>query len=126
MHLPVGKADVHVPEKGIPPAPPRLDEMDERAWRNVYRYRPTSYPGRSFVIIGRDYWDYSGLSPSVDPRLAWCKLSQGGSEFRIVPGAHMDILKAPNSQRFAQELKDCLERSTPRLTCSPFSTHRCI
>jgi thioesterase domain-containing protein len=64
------------------------------------------------MIIGRDDWDYGGLSPSVDPRLGWSKLSQGGSEFRIVPGDHMDILKAPNSQRFAQELKDCLERCT--------------
>jgi thioesterase domain-containing protein/acyl carrier protein len=114
MHLPVGKVDRQLPENRIPPAPPPMDEMDEMVWRNVYRYRPTVYPGKSFVIIGRDYWNYGGLSPSVDPRVAWCKLSQGGSEFRIVPGAHMDILKAPNSQRFAQELKDCLERYTSR------------
>jgi len=94
--------------------PPRMDETDEKVRRNIRRYRPTVYPGRSFMIVGRDDWDYGGLSPSVDPRLAWCKLSQGGSEFRIVPGDHMDILKAPNSGRFALELKGCLERYTSR------------
>jgi thioesterase domain-containing protein/acyl carrier protein len=114
MRLPVGRVDHRLPEKHIPPAPPRTDEMDEKVRRSIHRYRPTVYPGKSFMIIGRDDWDYGGLSPSVDPRLGWCKLSQGGSDFRIVPGDHMDILKAPNSRRFAQELKDYLERFTSR------------
>jgi thioesterase domain-containing protein/acyl carrier protein len=110
----IGKMNHRLPEKHIPPAPPRMDETDEKVWRNIRRYRPTSYPGKSFVIVGRDDWPYGGLSPAVDPRLAWCKLSQGGSEFRIVPGDHTDILKAPNAQRIAQELKDCLDRYTSR------------
>jgi len=110
----IGKMNHRLPEEHIPPAPPRMDETDKKVWRNICRYRPTSYPGKSFVIVGRDDWPYGGLSPAVDPRLAWCKLSQGGSEFRIVPGDHTDILKAPNAQRIAQELKDCLDRSTSR------------
>jgi len=31
-----------------------------------------------------------------------------------VPGDHIDILKAPYSGRFAQELKGCLDRYTSR------------
>ncbi len=114
IHLPVGKVDPRQTKKHIPPAPTRMDETDERLRRNINRYRPTVYPGKSFMIVGRDDWEYGGLSPSVDPRLAWCKLSQGGSEFRIVPGDHIDILKAPYSGRFAQELKGCLDRYTSR------------
>jgi thioesterase domain-containing protein/acyl carrier protein len=114
MHLQVGKVDRHQTKKLIPTTPPRMDETDEKVRRNINRYRPTVYPGKLFMIVGRDDWEYEGLSPSVDPRLAWCKLSQGGSEFRIVPGDHMDILKAPNSGRFAQELKGCLERYASR------------
>jgi thioesterase domain-containing protein/acyl carrier protein len=111
--LQVGKRD-HQTKKHTPTAPPRMDETDEKVRRNINRYRPTVYPGKSFMIVGRDDWEYGGLSPSVDPRLAWRKLSQGGSEFRIVPGDHMDILKAPHSGRFAQELKGYLERYTSR------------
>ncbi|MGC1684848.1 MAG: alpha/beta fold hydrolase [Candidatus Acidiferrales bacterium] len=82
-----------------------MDEVDERAWRNVYRYHPTSYPGKIVVIIGEESWKYSGVVRSLDPRLYWCKLSAGGSEVKVIPGDHMDLLKAPNSQILAQELK---------------------
>jgi len=115
VHLQVGKVDRHQAKKHIPTASPQMDGTDdERVRRNIRRYRPTVYPGKLFMIVGQDDWEYGGVSPSVDPRLAWCKLSQGGSEFRIVPGDHMDILKAPNSARLAQELKGCLERYTSR------------
>ena len=110
MHLPVSNPDAHSSEN----PPSNTDELDEKIQRNIDRYHPTSYPGKSFVIVGQDYWDYCGVSPSVDPRLAWCKLSEGGSEVRIIPGSHMDILKGPKSGRLAQELKDCLERYAPR------------
>jgi thioesterase domain-containing protein/acyl carrier protein len=88
-----------------------VDDMDKRAWDVVNRYRPVSYPGKSIVILGRDSWSYGGLSSSMDPRLAWCKLSVGGNEVHVVPGDHMEILKAPHSHHFAQELKDCLDHA---------------
>jgi thioesterase domain-containing protein/acyl carrier protein len=81
-----------------------MDEVDERAWRNVYRYHPTTYPGKTVVIIGEESWKYSGVVRSLDPRLYWCKLSNGGSEVKVIPGDHMDLLKAPNSQILAGEL----------------------
>ncbi|MFZ0039027.1 MAG: thioesterase domain-containing protein [Candidatus Acidiferrales bacterium] len=82
-----------------------MDEVDERAWRNVYRYHPTSYPGKSVVIIGEESWKYSGVVRFLDPRLYWCILSTGGSEVKVIPGDHMDLLKAPNSGILASELK---------------------
>jgi len=108
--VPVDSANAQLPTS----PPPRSGQMDERAWRNIDRYRPAPYPGKSFVIAGQDCWDYRGLSPSVDPRLAWCKLSEGGSEFRMVPGSHTDVLKTPNSDQFVEALKDCLLRYAPR------------
>lgn len=82
-----------------------MDEVDERAWRNVRRHHPASYPGKIVVIIGEESWKYSGVVRSLDPRLYWCKLAEGGSEVKVIPGDHMDLLKAPNSQILAQELK---------------------
>jgi thioesterase domain-containing protein/acyl carrier protein len=111
MHMRSGSAGTGISEKRVTPPPAPIDEMDERAWRNVNRYHPVSYSGKCVVIHSKYSWAYRGVSSSVDPRLAWCELSKGGSEIRTVPGDHMEILKAPNSYRFAEELKDCLERS---------------
>jgi len=94
------------PENQATPLPIELmDEVDARAWRNVYRYHPTIYPGKTVVIIGEESWKYSGVVRSLDPRLYWCKLSAGGSEVKVIPGDHMDLLKAPNSDILARELK---------------------
>jgi thioesterase domain-containing protein len=85
--------------------------MYEKARRIVDRYQPLSYRGKSLVVIGDNTYHYCGLSPSIDPRLIWCKLSEGGSEVRTVPGDHTDMLETPLAHRFAEELKSCLERS---------------
>ncbi|MFZ0908359.1 MAG: thioesterase domain-containing protein [Candidatus Acidiferrales bacterium] len=85
--------------------------VDARAWRNVYRYHPMSYAGKSVVVIGKDSWAYNGIERSLDPRLFWCKLSQGGSEVRVIPGDHMGMLKAPNSQILARELRLCIDEA---------------
>lgn len=111
MLLSSGRAGAQLLERPIPALPRRIDETDERVWRNVDRYEPVSYCGKCVVIVGNDSRTYGGLSSSVDPRLAWCKLSEGGSEIRTVPGDHEEMLKAPNSYQFAQELKFSLERS---------------
>jgi thioesterase domain-containing protein/acyl carrier protein len=89
----------------VPPLPPREVDIYEKARRNVDRYYPVSYPGNSVVMIAEDTYNYCGLSPAVDPRLLWCKLSEGGSEVLTVPGDHMDMLQAPIMYRLAEELK---------------------
>ena len=88
-----------------------MDVVDDRAWRNVHRYHPASYPGKSVVLIGKESWKYNGVSRSSDPRLYWCKLSNGGSEVREIPGDHMLMLKTPNSQILATELRLCIDKA---------------
>jgi thioesterase domain-containing protein/acyl carrier protein len=94
----------------LPPAPP--DAVDARAWRNVYRYHPTSYAGKSLVIIGNDSWQFTGVDRASDPRLFWCKLSKDGSDVAVLPGDHMDMLKAPNSHILANELRKGMEKAS--------------
>ncbi len=98
--------------KPIPPLPPGPVDMFEKARRIVDRYALETYPGKSVVILSKDTYAYCGLSPSVDPRLIWCKLSLGGSEVLGMPGDHMDILEAPIVYQFAEELKRRLEPVT--------------
>lgn len=91
--------------KPIPPLPPEEIDIYEEARRNVDWYHPVSYPGKSVVLIAEGTYNFCGLSRSVDPRLLWCQLSEGGSEVRTIPGDHMEMLQAPIMYRLAEELK---------------------
>jgi thioesterase domain-containing protein/acyl carrier protein len=98
----------------IPRLPAEPVDMFEKARRIVARYALETYPGKAVVILSNDTYYFCGVSPSVDPRLVWCKLSQGGSEVLRMPGDHMDILEAPIVYQFAEELKRRLEPVTAR------------
>jgi len=98
----------------IPPLPAGPVDMFEKARRIVARYALETYPGKAVVILSNDTYYFCGVSPSVDPRLVWCKLAQGGSEVLRMPGDHMDILEAPIVYQFAEELKRRLEPVTAR------------
>lgn len=92
-----------------PAIPQTPEEFIAKAWQNAKRYYPTPYEGKCVVFMGKDTHAYAGLSSSTDPRLVWCTLSKGGSEVRIVPGDHLDMLKAPNMHKFAEQLKHFLQ-----------------
>jgi thioesterase domain-containing protein/acyl carrier protein len=111
IYLRAKRAEAKLLGKPVPALPSAPLDIYDKAWRNVLRYYPVTYRGRCVVLIGKDSWDFCGLSSSVDPRLAWCKLSEGGSETRAITGSHLDLLEAPIAYRFAEELKYCLERS---------------
>jgi pyochelin synthetase len=105
------RAEARLLGKPVPPLQLAPVDIYEKAWRNAERYHPADYRGKCVVFIGKDSWDYCGLSSPVDPRLAWCKLSKG-SDTRMIQGSHLDLLEAPIVYRFAEELKYCLERSS--------------
>jgi thioesterase domain-containing protein/acyl carrier protein len=111
LRLKARRTTAKVVGRPAPPLPPVPVDIYERIWENVARYQPASYPGKTFVIIGADFWDYRGLSLSVDPRAAWRELSTGGCEIKLIPGDHMGMLEAPYSRQFANELKLCLDSS---------------
>ena len=112
VHLRAKRLEARMLGGPIPPLPAGSLDIYEKARRIVDRYHPTSYRGKSLVLVSEDTYQYSGLSSAVDPRLFWCELCEGGSEVRRIPGDHTDILKEPLVDRFAQELKHGLERST--------------
>jgi thioesterase domain-containing protein/acyl carrier protein len=111
IYLHARRTEARLLGKPLPALPLAPQDIYDKAWRNVQRYHPVNYRGKSVVLIGKDSWDFCGLSSSVDPRLAWCKLSEGGSDARAITGSHLDLLEAPIVYRFAEELKSCLERS---------------
>jgi thioesterase domain-containing protein/acyl carrier protein len=110
LHLPLGSKSTSLADDPVSPLPQAIDDMDERAWRIVERYFPKPYSGKCVLINGKETWAYGGVSPDLDPRLAWFKLFERGCEVKVVPGDHMELLKAPHSRQFAAVLKDCLER----------------
>jgi thioesterase domain-containing protein/acyl carrier protein len=112
MQLRVKRVVARSLRKPIPPLPMPPVDLYEKARRIVDRYQPVRYPGRSYVVVGRDTYHYCGLSSAVDPRLIWCKLSEGGSEVKTIPGDHTDMLEIPIVYEFAKELKSSLERAT--------------
>jgi thioesterase domain-containing protein/acyl carrier protein len=97
--------------KPLPKWPSEPVDEYAKVRRCLNQYSLASYPGKSVVIIGRDSYNFRGLSRAVDPRLVWCKLSKGGSEVRVTPGDHTDLLEAPMMQGFAEQLRSCLEHS---------------
>lgn len=111
MHLHAKRAEARLLGNPVPPLPPAPVDIYERAGRLVDLYHPTSYRGKCVVLVGKDTWDFCGLSSSVDPRLGWSKLAEGGSETRTIRGSHLELLEAPIVYEFAEELKYFLERT---------------
>jgi len=111
VHLRAKRAQALLLGNPIPPLPPAPVDIYEKAGRIVDHYHPASYRGKCVVLIGKDTWDFCGLSSSVDPRLGWSKLSEGGSDTRTIRGSHLELLEAPIVYEFAEELKYFLERT---------------
>ncbi|MGH9756685.1 MAG: thioesterase domain-containing protein, partial [Candidatus Acidiferrales bacterium] len=46
----------------------------------IFHYKPAPYRGKAVIILGKDTWNFAGLSSSIDPRLVWRQRCLGGSE----------------------------------------------
>ena len=85
------------------------DAVNKKALRNARLYFPKSYKGGCVVFIGEHTYHYAGLSDSTDPRLIWCRLSQGNSQVKRMAGDHLTMLREPNVFEFAKQLKPFLQ-----------------
>jgi len=65
-------------------------------------YVPQIYPGRLII--------FKGAGDSCDPQ-TWERLAAGGLEIHEVPGGHVNILKEPHVQVWAEQLKDYLQKN---------------
>jgi thioesterase domain-containing protein len=65
---------------------------------------PKTYPGRVTVFRARR----QPLNRIRDAQLGWGTLAEGGVGVHIIPGKHGNVLREPNVQGLAGELKKCL------------------
>ena len=73
----------------------------------MIQYVPSSYPGK-ISIFAPEQSDYTGVSPTLDPRIAWRNLAIGGAVVHVIPGGHLSMLEEPNVGVLAEKLKASL------------------
>jgi thioesterase domain-containing protein len=90
------------------PASPENPAANQKNPYDVYfpgpDFEPKTYPGRVTVFRTKR----QPLNRIRDPQLGWGKLAGGVLDVHIVPGKHGDVLREPNVQSLAEELKKCL------------------
>lgn len=84
------------------------EAVNKKALRNARLYFPKPYRGSCVVFVGAHTYHYCGLSDDTDPRLIWCRLSQGDNQVKRIPGDHLTMLREPNVFEFAKQLKPFL------------------
>jgi amino acid adenylation domain-containing protein len=87
------------------PLPPEYLQVLESNFQAGKNYLGKFYPGK--ITLFR-----SSIQPVVQalhPDLGWGDLVGGGVEVRDLAGHHSNLLKEPNIQVLAQELKSCIE-----------------
>jgi thioesterase domain-containing protein len=124
---PTGKASDKAPQKPIPLVPRIFRTLDRLRWTicvatgrllplslrspyilDIYRkalrsYVPKPYTGR--VVIFKTGGPYA-------PPFDWLELNHGDLELHQSTGEHMDLRKEPQIGRWAQRLKESLDRAS--------------
>ncbi|MBW4600745.1 MAG: amino acid adenylation domain-containing protein [Calothrix sp. FI2-JRJ7] len=72
----------------------------------VLNYVPKVYPNR--ITLFRTNVQFQGAVQNLN--LGWDALTSEGVDTHIIPGNHLNMLKAPNVETLAQQLKACLMR----------------
>ncbi|OKH51748.1 non-ribosomal peptide synthetase [Calothrix sp. HK-06] len=72
----------------------------------VLNYVPKVYPNR--ITLFRTNVQSQGAVQNLN--LGWDALTSEGVDTHIIPGNHLNMLKAPNVETLAQQLKACLTR----------------
>ena len=75
-------------------------KVHNRGRSTTYAYEQRAYPGKIAVF-----------QTSRATEKAWSKLAQGGLDFRVVEGTHLDMFHEPNVQRLSAELADSLAQA---------------
>jgi aspartate racemase len=86
------------------PLPQALRSVEEGCWMAARRYVPHAYDGRVILFLA----EQRSPSFSGDSRGGWNQLALGGMEVHVIPGDHVSILKEPNIQVLAEQLKACM------------------
>jgi pyochelin synthetase len=73
--------------------------------RATHNYVPRAYPGRLTIFRAADSL---GL-PSGEPDLGWAGLAAEGAVSREVAGNHYSMMREPNVQELARQLRLCLD-----------------
>ncbi|MCY7347740.1 MAG: amino acid adenylation domain-containing protein [Pyrinomonadaceae bacterium] len=88
------------------PLPQILQSVQEFNFMAVMNYVPKIYPGKVTL-----FWASEDLRGSYDVQEGWNFLA-GAVETHNIPGNHLNIVKEPYVQELADELKQCIQKST--------------
>ncbi len=69
-------------------------------------YLPQIYPGRITLLRSSD----RSIVASQDPTMGWSELAGSGVEVHVVSGNHLTMLRKPNVQALAEQLKVCFDK----------------
>jgi len=72
-----------------------------------YSLKP--YPGRAIVFLAED--SRLSIDPETDPRLAWKRFANGGTELHEVKGNHHSMLHGEEVVHLAAKLRRCLDEA---------------
>ena len=79
------------------------DEGYEATLKVIQRYKPKTYSGRVTLLLAAQ-----SLVRFSDALWRWHNLVPNGLDVHTIPGSYISILKEPQAQRLADQLKDCL------------------
>jgi thioesterase domain-containing protein len=80
--------------------------------RAAQSYVPQHYPGRVTLLRAAE----QPAEAPEDLTLGLGELAGEGVDFHIVPGKHLTMLRKPNVQVLAEQLKRCLTQAQPGLS----------
>lgn len=69
-------------------------------------YVPKVYPGKITLFKSSEH----GIINERNPTMGWSKLAESGVKVNLVPGNHLTMLRKPNVQVLAEQLRQCLEK----------------
>jgi thioesterase domain-containing protein len=84
----------------------RLFKVFKANHHAIWRYVPRPYAGKI------TYFSAQNQRPDTRAGLGvWNSLARGGIEYHVIPGDHYAIVKAPNSELLAKELRRCISQA---------------
>jgi amino acid adenylation domain-containing protein len=88
----------------------RIERVRQITGRASERYRPRAYPGEIEVFRSAERPKWLGASFD-DPQNGWGAYTYGAVHVRLLPGAHLDMMRPPGVAVLGRELRACLDEA---------------
>ncbi|HZU85215.1 MAG TPA: AMP-binding protein, partial [Polyangiaceae bacterium] len=96
---------------GVPdPALQTVVDQNRRAALDYMKGPLPRFDGDVTIVLA-NATSMAGVSPAIDPRLAWRKFCDGDVEVHRVPGNHLSMLEPPHVEELGETLRAIVERA---------------